>query len=84
MGLGCRTVRYGTVRYGTVRYGMVWYGMVWYGKARYEIGICIKTGDILWVNGPFMCGSWLDIKIYRRDLKQKLRVGEMVEADSGY
>jgi hypothetical protein len=38
----------------------------------------------VWVNGPFKCGSWSDIKIYRRDLKQKLRVGEMVEADSGY
>jgi hypothetical protein len=30
---------------------------------------------IVWVNGPFKCGSWSDFKIYRRDLKQKfLRV----------
>jgi hypothetical protein len=51
---------------------------------RYDIGIYIQTGDIVWVNGPFKCGSWPDLLIYRRDLKQKLRAGEMAEADSGY
>ena len=24
---------------------------------RYEIGICIKTGWIVWINGPFPCGA---------------------------
>jgi hypothetical protein len=27
---------------------------------RYEIGICIQTGEIaLLINGPFPCGAWL-------------------------
>jgi hypothetical protein len=51
---------------------------------RYEIAICIKTGYIVWVNGPFPCGSFPDIKIFRSALKYKLRAGEKVEADNGY
>jgi hypothetical protein len=51
---------------------------------RYEVAVCIKTGDIIWVNGPFPCGRWPDIKIFRRDLIHKLAIGEMVEADLGY
>jgi hypothetical protein len=53
-------------------------------EEEYEIGICIQTGDIVWENGPFKCMLWPDLLIYTRDLKQKLRAGEMVEADSGY
>ena len=51
---------------------------------RYEIGVCIQTGDIVWVNGPFKCGRWVDISIFRRNLKHKLLPGEMVECDGGY
>lgn len=51
---------------------------------RYEIGICIRTGDIVWVNGPYPCGAWPDIKIFRHKLKHKLAPGEQVEADNGY
>ena len=52
---------------------------------RYEIGICIGSGDIVWVNGPFPCGKWPDLKIFRENgLKDALEPGEMVEADNGY
>jgi hypothetical protein len=51
---------------------------------RYEIAISIQAGDIVWVNGPFPCGEWPDIKIFRKDLKGMLQFGEAVEADDGY
>ena len=46
--------------------------------------VCIQTGDIVWVHGPFPCGSWPDLKIFRSSLKYRLGPGEMVEADAGY
>jgi len=51
---------------------------------RYEVGVCIQTGDIVWINGPFRCGAWPDIRIFRRNLKHRLAPGEMVECDAGY
>jgi hypothetical protein len=51
---------------------------------RYEVAISIQAGDIVWVNGPFPCGQWPDIKIFRRSLIKKLPFGEKVEADDGY
>ena len=32
---------------------------------KYEIAVCIQTGDIVWANGPFKCGKWPDVKILR-------------------
>jgi hypothetical protein len=51
---------------------------------RYEVGLCILTGDIVWVNGPYECGMWNDITIFRDSLKWHLLPGERVEADDGY
>ena len=51
---------------------------------RYEIGLCIQTGDIVWVNGPYECGRWPDISIFRDSLLSHLGVNERVEADDGY
>ena len=51
---------------------------------RYEVGVCIQTGDICWINGPFMCGRWPDINIFRVGLKRLLAPNEMVVADKGY
>jgi hypothetical protein len=51
---------------------------------RYEVAVCIQTGDIVWIHGPFPCGAWPDIKIFRNRLKQALAHGEKVEADNGY
>lgn len=51
---------------------------------RYEIGICIRTGKIVWIHGPFPCGDWPDLKIFRSRLKLELGDDEQVEADKGY
>ena len=50
----------------------------------YEVAVCIQTGDIVWINGPFKAGEWAEVKIFRRNLKNMLAPGEMVEADAGY
>ena len=51
---------------------------------RYEGAICILTGDIVWLNGPFPRGRWNDIKIFQNSLMSHLSVRERVEADDGY
>ena len=52
---------------------------------RYEVCISIIGGDIVWVNGPFPCGQYPDIKIFMEcGLKDNLEENERVEADAGY
>lgn len=51
---------------------------------RYEVGLCIRTGWIVWISGPYPCGSWSDLTIFRHDLKNQLLQNELVEADQGY
>ena len=51
---------------------------------RYEVGICILTGHIVWINGPYECGMWNDILIFRDSLLTFLGPTERVEADDGY
>ena len=62
-----------------------WYSHKFNGPGvRYEIGISIATGHIVWVNGPFCCGRWPDIKIAKKHLVKRLDRHERVIADSGY
>ena len=51
---------------------------------RYEVGVCIQTGEIVWVNGPFPCGHWPDLRIARNDLIFMVDQGERILADGGY
>jgi len=51
---------------------------------RYEVGVCIQTGHIVWTNGPYRCGKWPDIKIAKEKLFRCLDAGEKVIADNGY
>jgi hypothetical protein len=51
---------------------------------KYEIGISMFSGNIVWINGPQRGGKHDDITILREALKQKLEEEELVEADSGY
>ena len=53
------------------------------GGLRYEICICIQTGDIVWINGPFACGKYNDVTVFRKALISHLDDGERVEADDG-
>jgi hypothetical protein len=51
---------------------------------RYELAVCIKTGEIVWLHGPFPAGDWPDVNIFRHALKHYLGENERVEADDGY
>lgn len=49
------------------------------------MGICILTGDIVWVNGPFAPGIYNDLQIFMQcGLASMLDKNERVEADDGY
>lgn len=62
-----------------------WYSFKFNGPGlRYEVAVSILGGDVVWTNGPFPCGSWPDISIFRSGLIDMLRPNEMVEADKGY
>jgi len=51
---------------------------------RYEVALSLKRGDIVWIHGPFPCGKWPDIAIFRVSLKSFLDENERVEVDNGY
>ena len=50
----------------------------------YEVGLNIKTGDIVWIHGPLPAGEYNDVKMFRMALKHQLDDNERVEADRGY
>lgn len=62
-----------------------WYSHKFGGPGlRYELGVAVNTGDIVWFNGPFPAGSFPDLKIFRIKLRLQLSPGEKVIADRGY
>ena len=50
---------------------------------RYEVGVAVHSGFIVWVNGPYPAG-WTDINIFRDELKFELSPTEKIIADKGY
>jgi hypothetical protein len=62
------------------------YSIKFKGSAyRYEVALCIQTGDIVWINGPFKPGLFNDLMVFREGLKLKLSIaGEKAQADGGY
>lgn len=66
-------------------WSMSWYGHKFHGPGvRYEVAICILTGRIVWIHGPFRCGEWNDVSIFTHALMNELEDGERVETDKGY
>ena len=62
-----------------------WYSFKFkHAGLRYEIAICIQTGWICWVNGPFKPGQYNDHQIFQLGLDEMLDNGERVEVDNGY
>jgi len=62
-----------------------WYSHKFKGPGlRYEVGVCISTGHIVWAHGPFPCGTYPDLRVFRLRMKGKLLPDEKVVADSGY
>ena len=51
---------------------------------RYEIAICIQTGWIVWVNGPYAPGHWPDHTIAADGINDALDRGELYLADGKY
>jgi len=48
------------------------------------VGLCIRTGNIVWAHGGFPCGKWSDIKLARELFVDRLDPGEKALADKGY
>ena len=46
--------------------------------------MCVQTGLIVWINGPFTAGKYNDITISRLKMIYDLLDWEMIEADQGY
>lgn len=51
---------------------------------RYEVGVSIYDGEIVWANGPFPAGTYPDLKIFRANLKENLNENECVISDETY
>ena len=63
----------------------MWYSHKFSGPGvRYKVVVGLREEGILWVNGPFPCGGWPDLRIARAGLVHVLQPGERVIADSGY
>ena len=62
-----------------------WYSHKFHGPGlRYELGICIRTGDIVWAYGGLPCGEWSDLRLTRDAFVLGLRPGEKAIADRVY
>lgn len=62
-----------------------WYSHKFKGPGiRYEIGLCIHTGHIVWAFGGMPCGDWPDLKLARHLFVEMLEEGEKALADEGY
>ena len=51
---------------------------------RYELGVSILGGDLVWIQGPYPAGTYTDITIFNKVLCNFLEPGKRVEADKGY
>ena len=52
---------------------------------QYEVGVCLRTSDIVWISGSHFPGLYNDLQIFRMGMKDMLEDGErVVEADDGY
>ena len=49
---------------------------------RYEIGVSIVGGGLVWIQGPYPAGRFSDIVIFNKVLRHFLEPGERVEADN--
>lgn len=54
------------------------------GGLRYLVLVCIKTGHIVWIDGPFPAGLYNDIKCLRWSVLNFLEDNERMEGDDGF
>ena len=63
----------------------IWFSHKFKGPGlRYEVAVCIQTGDIVKIEGPYCPGDWNDAMIFADSTIPLLDEGERVEADGGY
>lgn len=61
-----------------------WYSHKIYGpRLRYEVRLSVSSGKLIWVDGPFQCGTHHDSKIFQTDMKSAVQ-NAFVIADRGY
>lgn len=58
--------------------------MIDHAGLRYEIGICLQTGWLVWVEGPYPPGRWSDLDIAENCLHGDLDRGELYLTDGTY
>ena len=51
---------------------------------QYEVGVSILNGKVVRTNGPYECGKWNDVTIFRNAMLSMLGPNEQAEADDGY
>ena len=51
---------------------------------QYEVGVSILNGKVVWTNGPYECGKWNDITIFRNAMLSMLGPNEQAEGDDCY
>lgn len=51
---------------------------------RYEVGLNIRTGDMVWAFGGYPCGEYTDLKLSRELYVLSINHGEKTLADRGY
>lgn len=51
---------------------------------RYDVGVSINGGHIMWINGPFRPGEFNNLQILCQNLRNELEENEKVCADDGY
>lgn len=51
---------------------------------RYEIGLNIRTGLIVWANGGYPYGHFSDLRLTRESYVHSVDVGERTIGDRGY
>lgn len=62
-----------------------WFSHKFHGPGiRYEIGLCIRSGHIVWTNGGYPCGEYPDLVLAREAYVELVNPGERTVADSGY
>ena len=50
----------------------------------YEMAVSISKAHIVWVSGPYPCGMYPNLSIYREGIRAMLYAEEKVISDRGY
>jgi hypothetical protein len=51
---------------------------------RYEIGLCITTGNIVWAHGGYPCVEWPNLRLALDAFINHLEIGKKAVGDKGY